>query len=274
MDDKFNDYKLQHNPLKEAAFPLDISLLWIDTQIAFRHLFPVFSSRQASPLTDIASPTPDPAIDADVQLMLRVRDDDAEAYQQLLLAYQPRIQRFIRQMVDSQSLAEDLVQDVFLRIWRARKSYQPTAKFQTWIFLIANNLARNAVRDRSKRHEHQLRPPEGDSHAGISLEELAVASTGAIPVRRLDKTERAEMVQAAIQALNDRQRTALLLSKFENLSYQEIADMMSMSVQAVKSLLRRARVNLKILLQPYMDAGQLPCNSPATSDPLDDQQDA
>jgi RNA polymerase sigma factor (sigma-70 family) len=87
---------------------------------------------------------------------------------------------------------------------------------------------------------------------------VAMASTGTLPVRKLDKAERAEMVQFAVDALSERQRTALLLNKFENLSYQEIADTMGLTVQAVKSLLSRARVNLKSILQPYLDEGQLP----------------
>ncbi len=194
--------------------------------------------------------------------MLRVKEDDAEAYQALLVAYQPRLQRVLQCSVGSVSLAEDLVQDVFLRVWRARKTYMPTAKFSTWIFHIASNVANNAVRDRSRKREIQV---GGDSSAnnsnpGFQLDQMAMASTGTLPVRKLDKAERAEMVQFAVEALNERQRTALLLNKFENLSYQEIADTMGLTVQAVKSLLSRARVNLKTLLQPYLDDGQAPQN--------------
>lgn len=197
--------------------------------------------------------------DPDVQLMLRVRDDDAEAYQALLVTYQPRLQRVLQCSVGSVSLAEDLVQDVFLRVWRARKTYQPTAKFSTWIFHIASNVANNAVRDRSRKREVQVGGESKTASSGsFQLDQMAMASTGMLPVRKLDKAERAEMVQVAVEALSERQRTALLLNKFENLSYQEIADTMGLSVQAVKSLLSRARVNLKTLLQPYLDEGQVP----------------
>lgn len=190
--------------------------------------------------------------------MLRVRDDDAEAYQALLVLYQPRLQRVLQCSIGSVSLAEDLVQDVFLRVWRARKSYQPTAKFSTWIFHIASNVANNAVRDRSRKREVQVGNDANNSSGAIQLDQMAMASTGMLPVRKLDKAERAEMVQAAVEALSERQRTALLLNRFENLSYQEIADTMGLTVQAVKSLLSRARVNLKTLLQPYVDEGQVP----------------
>ncbi|MEZ6138247.1 MAG: sigma-70 family RNA polymerase sigma factor [Pirellulaceae bacterium] len=118
-------------------------------------------------------------------------------------------------------------------------------------------MASNSIRDRKRKREAQVSSNEQSSQV-FSLDHLAIASTGGMPARKLDKLERAEMVRVAVEALNDRQRTALVLSKFENLSYQEIADTMELSVQAVKSLLSRARVNLKILLEPYLDGGQVP----------------
>ncbi len=200
--------------------------------------------------------------DSDVHLMLRVQEDDPAAYEQLIQAYQIRLIRFLQNLVGSEASAEDLAQDVFLRVWRARKSYQPTAKFATWLFHIAHNVASNAVRDRKRRKEFQVANPDPNQSAVLSIEQMAIASTGAMPIRKLDKTERADMVRLAVESLNDRQREALLLSKFEGLCYQEIADTMELSVQAVKSLLSRARVNLKVLLEPYLDHGQLPGTTP------------
>ncbi len=190
--------------------------------------------------------------------MLRVREDDALAFEALILNYQSRLLRVLKQMVGSGSTAEDLVQDVFMRIWRARKSYQPTAKFSTWVFHIAHNVASNSIRDKSRKREKQLAAADGQNSGVLSLDQLAIASTGMMPARKLDKAERAEMVRTAVESLNDRQRTALVLCKFEGLSYQEIADTMELSVQAVKSLLSRARVNLKNLLEPYLDEGLAP----------------
>jgi RNA polymerase sigma-70 factor (ECF subfamily) len=204
--------------------------------------------------------------DPDVQLMLRVRDneDAAVALEQLMTTYQPRLLRVLRHIVGSDSVAEDLVQDVFLRVWRARKNYQPTAKFSTWIFHIAHNVASNCLRDKNRRKEFQLGNADASKTGTFTLEQMAMASTGVMPVRNLDKVERAEMVRAAIEALNERQRMALLLCKFEGLSYQEIAETMGLTVQAVKSLLSRARVNLKTLLEPYIDAGGLPGHDQAS----------
>lgn len=196
--------------------------------------------------------------DPDARLMLRVREDDAMAFQELVQSYQLRLLRILRHIVGSSSTAEDLVQDVFLRVWRARASYQPSAKFSTWIFHIAHNVASNALRDRHRKREVQVNASDDQNSAVFSLDQMAVASTGMMPVRKLDKAERADMVRTAVEALNDRQRTALILCKFEGLSYQEIADTMDLSVQAVKSLLSRARVNLKTLLEPYLDAGTIP----------------
>lgn len=204
--------------------------------------------------------------DPDVSLMLRVKEDDAVAFEQLILGYQARLQRVLRHIVGSESTAEDLVQEVFLRVWRARKNYQPAAKFSTWVFHIAHNVASNSLRNRKRTKEVQVAAAADPTQSGaVNLDQMAMASTGMMPVRKLDKAERAEMVRTAVEALNERQRMALLLCKFEGLSYQEIAETMDLSVQAVKSLLSRARVNLKSLLEPYIDAG----NMPGGTDPPD-----
>jgi RNA polymerase sigma-70 factor (ECF subfamily) len=170
--------------------------------------------------------------------------------------YHGRLVRILRHVAGSDESAEDLAQDVFLRVFRARASYQPSAKFSTWLFHIAHNVASNAIRDRKRRKEVQVYGTTGSQSAILSLDQMAMASSGAMPVRRLDKVERAEMVRLAVESLSERQRMALLLCKFEGLSYQEIAEAMELSVQAVKSLLSRARVNLKQILGPYVNSGQ------------------
>lgn len=195
------------------------------------------------------------ATDPDVEMMLRVRDDDAVAFAGLVEKYQPRLFRVLRHMVGSDSVAEDLAQDVFLRVWRARKKYEPKAKFSTWLFHIAHNVASNSIRDRNRKKEYQVSSSSDDEPGSFGLSDLAMSSTGALPVRKLEKEERAEMVRLAVESLNERQRMALLLCKWEGQSYQDIADAMGLSVQAVKSLLSRARVNLKNILQPYVAAG-------------------
>lgn len=203
--------------------------------------------------------------------MLRVKNDDSVAYRLLLEKYQPRVIRLMLSWVGSREHAEDLAQEVFLRVYRSRKSYEPTAKFTTWLFRIANNLGNNAVRDRSRRKEFQIAKSDAVSTTSVLIENIATAPSGAMPTRKLDASERAMMVQQAVQALGERQRIALTLSKFEGLSYQEIADSMDMSVKAVKSLLSRARVNLRLLLQPYIDQGLPPSNQPTIDLTEDDE---
>lgn len=198
--------------------------------------------------------------DPDVRLMLRVQEDDAGAFEELVQRYQVRLVRLLEHLGPSRDLADDMAQEVFLRVFRARKSYQPGAKFSTWLFTIAGNVARNAARTSGRRREvsevDAASAPSGPQAA--ILAGMAVDASGLMPTRLAEGAERAEIVRAAVQMLGERQREALLLSKFEGLSYQEIADVMGLTTKAVKSLLSRARVNLKEILEPYMTQGTSP----------------
>lgn len=188
--------------------------------------------------------------------MLRVRDDDAAAFEELVRRYQSRLVRLMEHLGPRRDLAEDLAQDTFLRVYRARKRYEPGAKFSTWLFTIAGNVARNAGRAQGRRRElsevDSPGSPSGSQPA--ALEGMAVEQSSLMPARQVEGAERAEIVRQAIQSLGERQRMALILSKFEGMSYIEIAESMELSTKAVKSLLSRARVNLKELLQPYVES--------------------
>ena len=193
--------------------------------------------------------------DPDVRLMLQVRGGSGPAFEELVLRYQNRLLTILEHLVGNREQAEDLAQETFLRVFRARERYEPGAKFSTWLFTIANNVASNALRSRSRRKEVGV--PEGNSSesGALQLDQMAKAASGLQPTRNLDKLEQAEMVRHAVAALSERQRMALLLAKFEGMSYQDIADSMGLSVQAIKSLLSRARVNLKEILTPYVEQG-------------------
>jgi RNA polymerase sigma-70 factor (ECF subfamily) len=199
--------------------------------------------------------------DPDVRLMMRVKNDDAAAFEELLRKYQPRLVRLMRTIGPKAGMAEDLAQETFMRVWRARHRYEPGAKFSTWLFTIAANVARNSTRSLGRRHEvNEVDAPatvDGSQAIGI-LAATALESSGLMPNRLVEGTERGVIVRQAVQALGERQRTALMLSRFENLSYAEIAETMGLSTKAVKSLLSRARVNLREILQPYIDAGLIP----------------
>jgi RNA polymerase sigma-70 factor (ECF subfamily) len=196
--------------------------------------------------------------DPDVRLMLQVRDDNAAAFEELVLRYQGRLMTVLEQLVQKRDLAEDLTQEVFLRVFRARKTYQPGAKFSTWLFTIANNAASNALRSLARRREVNVSPRSDRDVAPDPLDQMALEASSLMPARQLDQSERAQIVRRAIQALSERQRLALLLSKFEGMSYAEIGETMGLSPQAVKSLLSRARTNLRVALEPYMNEGVLP----------------
>jgi RNA polymerase sigma-70 factor, ECF subfamily len=202
------------------------------------------------------------ALDPDVRLMLEVRDDHAAAFEELVLRYQDRVVALLEHLVGSRHYAEDLTQDVFLRMYRARKNYVPTAKFATWLFTIVNHVASNALRSQSRQREKTLPARDNDSTGIRPLEAMLQASSGQMPTRQLDKAETRDIVRLALQSLGERQRMAVLLCKFEGMSYAEIAAAMDLSPQAVKSLLSRARVNLREILEPYLESGSPPGAEP------------
>lgn len=202
-----------------------------------------------------------PHIDPDVRLMLQVRDDDAAAFEEIVSRYQDRLLMVLRHLVGNVEQAEDLAQEVFLRVYRARKTYRPGAKFSTWLFTIANNVASNARRSLARRREVNLQASPSGSFAAGSLEHLATEASGLMPTRQAEKAEMAKIIHEALGTLNERQRMAVLLSKFEDMSYADIAQAMDVSQKAIKSLLSRARGNLRDVLEPYLSEGHKPVDA-------------
>jgi RNA polymerase sigma-70 factor (ECF subfamily) len=198
------------------------------------------------------------ALDPDVRLMLEVRDGSAAAFTELMERYKSRLIRVLEHLVGRREWAEDLAQDVFLRVYRSRQQYVPGAKFVTWLFTIANNVACNALRDRSRRPEVTLTGSESGPLGVRPMDRLAQATSSAMPTRQIDKAELRDVVRMALDSLSDRQRMAVMLNKFEGMSYADIAQAMELSTQAVKSLLSRARENLRQMLEPYIEGGTLP----------------
>jgi RNA polymerase sigma-70 factor (ECF subfamily) len=195
------------------------------------------------------------ASDPSTALMLRVRDGDAAAFEELVGLWQDRLVTLFRHHTGDHSTAEDLAQEVFLRVYRARAGYQPTAKFSTWIHTIANNVASDLRQRAYRRLERGVPMNVSASQSGIGLEQIAVAASGQRPARQADRGELQDIVQRAIAGLGDNQRMAVLLAKFEDCSYDEIAAAMGLSVPAVKSLLHRAREQLREALEPYEREG-------------------
>jgi len=189
--------------------------------------------------------------DPDIRLMLQVRDDEAGAFEELVERYQHRLVAVMHHLVGNAEEAEDLAQEVFLRVYRARKKYRPRSKFSTWLFTIANNLALNSLRARQRKPVVPL-PAQDSGPLGARPAEQLVRDRGTGPVQKLDRQELAAVIRRALDGLNERQRLAVVLNKFEDMNYAEIAEVMHLGVKAVKSLLSRARVNLRAALADYI----------------------
>jgi RNA polymerase sigma-70 factor (ECF subfamily) len=205
--------------------------------------------------------------DPDIRLMLRVREDDEAAFAELVELYQHRLVTVMHHLVGNAEEAEDLAQEVFLRVYRGRKKYHPTAKFSTWLFTIANNLALNHLRSKQRKPVISLNVSDSGPLGPRPAEQL-VKDKANQPVQRMQQQELAGIVQQALEELNERQRVAVVLNKFEDMNYAEIAEVMGLTTKAVKSLLSRARENLRQALKAYiyMDT-QAPSNGQTESDP-------
>jgi len=191
-------------------------------------------------------------LDPSTELMIRVRDGDRAAFERLVELWQDRLVTLFLNLVGDHATAEDLTQEVFMRVYRARASYLPTARFTTWVHTIANNVASDLRQRAYRRLERGVPATTSPSSSAIGLDQLAVAKSGTFPAKAADRAEVRAVVQEAIASLGERQRMAVLLAKFEHCSYEEIAAAMQLSVPAVKSLLFRARDQLREALGPYL----------------------
>jgi RNA polymerase sigma-70 factor (ECF subfamily) len=205
--------------------------------------------------------------DPDIRLMLRVRDDDAEAFAELVELYHRRLVLVLQHLVNNAEEAEDLAQEVFLRVYRGRKKYRPKAKFSTWLFTIANHLALNVLRSRQRKPVVPLNLRDSGPLGPRPAEQL-VQDQGPAPHQRLQQEELAAVVRQALEGLNERQRIAVVLNKFEDMNYADIAEVMGLTTKAVKSLLSRARENLREALKEYiyMEGEQPAASAPAAEE--------
>ena len=183
-------------------------------------------------------------MDADALLMQQVRDGDAGAFDLLMNRYQRPLKNFIYRMIPDAALAEELAQDVFVRIYLARKSYVPTARFSTWLFKVATNTTLKHIRkNRRMLREADLARPDGEA----PLEALGVAG-GDSALDLVEKEELARMVRQALGRLPQKEQVALFLRKYEDYSYQEIAETMKCSVGAIKTYIHRGKLRLRDML--------------------------
>jgi len=183
------------------------------------------------------------ALDYDAELMLRVKDGDEASFGLLLDKYRASVSHFLYRMVQDQAVSEELAQEVFLRVYKSRETYEPTAKFTTWLFRIATHLALNWLRD-GKNERAQERLDQSNEDGPVR----EVADRAASVEQQMLHEVKVEEVRRAVAALPDKQRAAVLMHKYEEMEYSQIAKVLSCSESAVKSLLFRAYETLRVRL--------------------------
>lgn len=192
-------------------------------------------------------------VEPDQELMRRFRNGEQEAFQVLFNRYASPVINFAYRFLHSQAEAEDLAQEVFLRVYRGRERYDERKPFKPWLYAITSRLISNRLRDIRR---HPQIPLEVRQEEDGTTQMLPIPETDLRPDQQVDRQEKTKMIRRALDALPENQRTAVLLARFEEMSYEEIAQVMDVSVMAVKSLLFRAKQALKEALFPYISEDQ------------------
>lgn len=191
---------------------------------------------------------PEPSCDEEnVRLMMKVRDGDAAAFERLVENNQRAVIGTVARMLNNIDDAHDIAQQVFIRVWRSAARYEPSAKFTTWLFTITRNLVFNEMRRRSRKREVSMEAQLEEHHVDHAAPERSN------PDVQVQQEELERAIDAAILALPEKQRMAVALRRFEDMPYEEICVVLGMSLSAVKSLLFRARNDLKEKLAAYLD---------------------
>ena len=189
---------------------------------------------------------------SDADVMLRVKAGDDSAFSFLVQKYRRQMVGFMYRMCHNPATAEELAQEVFLRVYRSRSGYEPSAKFNTWLYRIATNLAANHARDtRHERPENTVRLDQPDEETGTTPD---LPDTTLSAEEQILKRERLAAVRRRVQALPERQRMAVVLHKYQQMDYREISEVMKLSESATKSLLFRAYETLREQLKELVAA--------------------
>ena len=191
--------------------------------------------------------------DPDSQLMLRVKHGDMDAFESLVEKFKQPVMGLVYRTLRDADEAEDIAQAVFIQVYKSRDRYQPSARFSTWLFTIARNFCLNEIRRRVRHPADALDQPLNDSDdtVGTLIPDAAVRDAGDLSL----SGELTRKVDEAVHDLPELQRTALLLCREGDVSYDEIAEVLGTSLSATKSLIHRARETLKARLKPYLESG-------------------
>jgi RNA polymerase sigma-70 factor (ECF subfamily) len=187
---------------------------------------------------------------SDAEIMLRAKAGDQSAFEYLVQKYRRPMLSFMYRMARNAAAAEDLAQEVFLRVYRSRESYEASAKFTTWLYRIATNLAVNHARDtRHERPEVQVSLDEPDEDTGTTLElpDASLNAEQAMVIR-----ERMMAIRRKVEALPEQQRLAVIMHKYQQMDYKQIAEVLKLSESATKSLLFRAYETLREQLKEFV----------------------
>lgn len=185
--------------------------------------------------------------DEDVRLMLRVKTGDAKAFEQLVEIHQRAVIGTVMRMLNNLDDAHDVAQQVFVRIWKSAPRYEPSAKFTTWLFTITRNLVFNEMRRRNRKREVSMEAGQEEHHPEPASPRRDQPDASA------EREELESAIDRAIQSLPEKQRLAVCLRRYEDMPYEEICTVLGMSLPAVKSLLFRARNDLKEKLAGYLE---------------------
>lgn len=196
---------------------------------------------------------PEP-LDLDAALMLRVKRGDRAAFSELVNKFKQPVCNFVFRTLRDETESEDVAQNVFLQVWKSRDRYERTAKFSTWIFTIARNLCLNEIRRRSRHPADSLEESHAE-HQDLPSRQYE-DKKNFLPTENLLHGELAKKIEEALAELPENQRTAILLCRQEELSYEEIAEVLGCSLSATKSLIHRGREILKNKLKLYLHSGE------------------
>jgi RNA polymerase sigma-70 factor, ECF subfamily len=232
----------------------NVSSVAIDRGILDRGLLNLAGTRPSAPVAMANSIVSTDAAVSDVDAMLRVKTGDESAFAYLVQKYRRPMVGFMYRLCHNPSTAEELAQEVFLRVYRSRTSYEPSAKFTTWLYRIATNLAVNHARDsRHERPENTVRLDEPDQETGNTPD---LADDSLSVEEQILKRERLAAIRSKVNALPERQRVAVIMHKYQQMDYRQIAGVLKLSESATKSLLFRAYETLREQLKEFVSGKQ------------------